>query len=466
MSSLFILIGFAAVMITVSWASRRQRLESNVSEFLLSSRDVGVVRGAFSIAISWVWAPAIFIAGLQAYTLGLAGAFWFIIPNILCFFLFAQVAKRLRKDFPEGFTLPEFIKHRFKSTRLHRAFLVIFFGYQLSAITINSVAGGTLIHLLTGMNFSLAVLAISGTALLYSIVGGFRASLLTDVIQMVIVLGLAGFMVPWVISEAGGLSSISGGLAGIDGVGRSILNPHLAWTFGIPMTLGLLAGPLGDQQFFQRAFAVKQDAVSATFNLGGMLFGLIPILLCLFGFIAANPNLSIEVIDPQMVAPAVITHFLPAWALGLFTLMAFAGLCSTIDSAYCALSSFAIADISHDSSPRKQIAQARWMMLFMGILGTGIALLQPQLLWIFLIYGALVSAGFFPTLFSVFSRNYSEKAAFWSVVLGLVIGLPLSVYSNVSGHENLVVWAAILSVAIGLVISLLSLTSRSAPSRI
>ncbi len=445
-------------MIGIGFLAKRKNTSSSIEEFLVSSRDLSIFRGSFSIAISWVWAPAIFIAGLQAYTKGLPGAFWFIVPNVLCFFLFAYVATALRKKFPNGFTLPEFVHDRYKSKKTHVAFLIIFFGYQLGAIVINSVAGGVLLNLLTGMDFAIATIGISATALIYSVIGGMRASVMTDVVQMIIVLGLALFMVPWVITQAGGLMAVQGGFGGVSGTFGNILDPKVAWAFGIPMTISLLAGPIGDQQFFQRAFSVKPRAIKKTFMFGGIIFGLVPIILCLLGFVAANPAFGIEVPDPQMVAPMVIRHFLPNWALLLFTLMAFAGLCSTIDSGYCAISSFAVADLTKKSeSEQKKIFRARMVMITLGIVGTLIALMQPKLLWGFFIYGALVAVGFFPTLFAIFSKRYTANAAFWSIILGFVLTIPFSIYANVSENENLVVFSAIASVAVGLLSSLLFL---------
>ncbi len=455
MSTLLLLLCFSLGMIALSFFGRSSKLNSSIEEFLVSSRDLSTLRGAFSIAISWAWAPAIFIAGLQAYTKGLAGAFWFIAPNILCFFLFAFVAYKLRNKFPNGFTLPQFIKSRFKTKRTHTAFLIIFFGYQLGAIIINAVAGGTLLNLLTGMNYQLAVGAISLTALIYSVIGGMRASVRTDVIQLIIVLGLAVILVPWVIINAGGMSAISGGLGGIDGLGANIFDPKIAWAFGIPMTISLLSGPIGDQQFFQRAFSVKKDKVIPTFVIGGIIFGLIPIILSLLGFIAANPSFGIEVADPQMVTPTVMAQFLPSGVLVLFTLMAFAGLCSTIDSAFCAISSFVVADITdEDEAQSVRIKKARIGMILMGVLGIGISLLQPKLIWIFFLYFALSSIGFFPTLFSIFSERYTEKAAFWSVIIGLIGAFPLALYANIGEDVDLRVLSSVLSIAIGGIVSL------------
>jgi len=441
-----------------------KRKEINNEKFLVANREVSWWRGAFSIAVSWIWAPAIFIVSLQAYTQGIAGAFWFIVPNILCFFVFAPMAIRLRRLMPEGYTLPEFILKRYNNDKkTHLAFLSVFFGYQLGAITINALAGGILLHILTGMNFSLAVISLSLVALIYSLISGLEASILTDVIQMLMILVLGFILVPWVIIKAGGLSVVMSGFGVITGEFGNMFNPWIAYSFGIATTFGLLSGPVGDQMFFQRGFAVKYKHILRIFVVGGLLFGLVPIMLSFLGFVAASPQYSslISVTDPQMVGPLVIGYFLPKAALILFVFMAFAGLSSTLDSAYCAISSLGTIDIykkyfNKDASDKKLLSISRKFMLSMAIIGTVIALLRPQLLWVFLIYGAMASAAFFPTILSLFWSRLDSRGAFWAVVFSLVIGLPISIYANVTGNVNLIVLSAVLSIGIGLIICLVS----------
>lgn len=428
------------------------------SSFLVAGRNVSWLRGAFSIAVSWIWAPAIFIVGLQAYTQGIAGTFWFIAPNILCFFIFAPLAVRLRKLIPDGYTMPQYILQRFEGDKkAHFAFLVVFFGYQLGAIIINALAGGLLLHTLTGISFSVAVLALSGIALMYSMIRGLEASILTDVLQMALILTVSVILIPWVIINAGGFDTVLAGLSGVTGEFGNIFDSGVAYSFGIAMTLSLIAGPFGDQMFFQRSFAVKKKDITKTFVVGGLIFGLVPIVLSLLGFIAAGTG--IEVADPQMVGPLVIASFLPKTALLLFVLMAFAGLASTLDSAYCAISSLGSIDIykkyiNRDAKDKKILNASRLIMIVMATIGTGIALLQPQLLWVFLIYGALASSALFPTILSVFWKRLTKQGAFWSITLSLLIGLPTSIYANITGNVDLIVLSSILSVGIGLAICL------------
>jgi len=84
---------FGGTMIAIVYFLTRKQFHSK-DAFLVARREVGWFRGALSIAVSWIWAPAVFIASMQAYTQGVAGAFWFIVPNVVCFFVFAPLAIR------------------------------------------------------------------------------------------------------------------------------------------------------------------------------------------------------------------------------------------------------------------------------------------------------------------------------------------------------------------------------------
>jgi SSS family transporter len=453
-----LLIVFGLVMFSVVWLKTRK--ENNADEFLVAGRVVPLWHGAMSIAVSWIWAPAIFICSMQAYSHGLPGVFWFIAPNILCFFIFAPLAVRLRRLMPYGYTMPEFIIKRYAGNKsAHLAFLTIFFGYQLGAIVINCLAGGALLHAVSGLDFSQAIIGISIIALAYSLFSGLKASIFTDIIQMIMVLLITFILVPWAVSSAGGIDVLRQGLAGIDGKDRDLLDPRIAFTIGIPMTLSLLAGPFGDQMFFQRAMAVREKDIVGTFVLGGILFGFVPIVLSLLGFIgvvlAKTDNITVS--DPQMIGPIVIAHLLPAGALYAFCLMAFAGLCSTLDSAYCAISSLVAVDVyrrycNQEASDKNIVRISRVSMVVLATVGTLIALLQPRLLWVFLIYGALVSAGMFPCILSVYWSRLTANGVVRAIWLSLLIGLPMSIYANVKEDPYVIVLAAIFSVSIGLIV--------------
>ena len=459
---------FGLIMIGLVWF--RTHREKHVDSFLVADRNVSTWHGAFSIAVSWVWAPAVFICSLQAYTKGLPGIFWFTAPNILCFFVFAAVATRLRKLMPDGYTLPEFIWQRFEGSKpVHLSFLIIAFGYQLGAIIINAVAGGTLLHLASGIDIQIAMGGMILVALAYSLLGGLKASIFTDVVQMLMILVFGLILVPWAIFVSGGVDSITNGLAGITGQHGNIFHPWIAYTMGIPMTISLIAGPISDQMFYQRSMAVKKENVVPVFVRGGLIFGLVPIVLSLLGFVgvtlAHTQGLVID--DPQMVAPIVIAALLPKFALYLFILMAFAGLCSTMDSAFCGMSALGSIDIfkryqNKAPTDRAMIKSARLFMVVGAVIGGAIAMTEPKLLWVFFIYGALASTGLVPTIVSLFWERITEKDIFIAIVISLVVSVPLSIYANVTENPHLIVVSSLAAVVIsGLMCCLSALMNGS-----
>ena len=187
-TGLVTLLVFGLSMIGIVYFLTRKQFNSK-DAFLVARREVGWFRGSLSIAVSWIWAPAVFIASMQAYSQGIAGAFWFIVPNIVCFFIFAPLAMRLRRFLPDGYTLPEFVLKRYDNDKkTHIAFLILYFGYQLGAIIINTLASGVLLHALTGISFYLVVILITVLVLVYAMMSGLEASIITDVIQMAMVL--------------------------------------------------------------------------------------------------------------------------------------------------------------------------------------------------------------------------------------------------------------------------------------
>lgn len=435
--------------------------EGHADGFLVADRKIGVWQGALSIAVSWIWAPAIFICSMQSYTKGLAGIFWFTAPNILCFFVFIPIATQLRRLMPKGYSFPDYIaEKRFPGERrTHLAYLTVYFGYQLGALVINSLAGGYLLYSVSGLPLMVAIVLFAAIPLLYTLGTGLKASVVTDAIQMIMVLGITFILVPWCLVESGGFQVVTKGLGGIDGKYDSLVNPWIAFTMGIPMTLSLISGPIGDQMFFQRAMATDERNIAKTFIYGGLLFGAVPITLSLLGFMAV-PLVQeglLHVSDPQIVGLEVISYLLPRAAVYAFTFMAFAGLLSTIDSSMVAISSLVTVDIykryfNIAASDADLLKVSRYGMVGLTALGSTIALMQPKLMWCFLIYGALASAGLFPAVLALFWRKLTAGAAFWAITLSLIVGTPLSIYANVKEDPHLIVLAAVLSVAIGLMV--------------
>ena len=469
-TGILLFVGYAIFILLLVWFTKGEK--ENSEDFLLMKRSLGVFQGSLSMAVSWIWAPAVFICSMQAYNQGLPGIFWFTFPNILTFFVFVPFALKLRKTFPNGYTVSQAFKQRFKDSKAHKASLVITFGYQLGAIVINCVAGATLINLLSGIPYLTGVLMMGGLALAYSLISGLRASVLSDVAQMLLVLVVAFILVPFAVSELGGISVLSKGLGGASGEFGNIFDLDVAYSFGIATTIGLIAGPVADQMFSQRAFAAKEGTITRIFVFAGLIFGLVPIVLSLLGFIGAAGVQEglFEIRDPQMVGPEVVGHLLPNWALGLFALMAFAGLTSTLDSAFTAIGSLTTIDLlgkidNDERSSVEKVKTARKGTVIFAIIGVAIALLKPQLLWVFLVYGALAASLFLPAFLMLFWEKITANGIFYGILSGFILGTPLSIFANVSENTHLIVLSAILGLMVAGIVAIVVSITGSKPKR-
>ncbi len=467
---------FGIVMFVVTaWGSRGERWKTQVG-FLAANRTVPWFLGALSIAVSWIWAPALFVSVQQAYQQGIPGIFWFTFPNILCLFIMAPLARRIREYLPSGYTQPEWIRHRFDE-KTHKMYLVPFFWYQLMAVTVQLYAGGSFVTLLTGIPLPIVMVILAVLVLAYAVISGMRASIITDWIQYALIFFGGLIILPWTIYAAGGWSAIAPGLGGITGQNTSIFDRQVAFNFGIVTTIGLISGVLSDQQHWQRAFAVFKPHLTKAYIAAGILFGIVPIGLSFLGFIGANPASGVALpsgVDASMIGVVVVAKFLPAWAVSVFVIMLLGGLCSTLDSGLLATSSLYAVNVCgytdaerevmekersgkeltvedrqiRDELDRKSVRRSRMAMVGMTLAGLAVALGViyipgfglKYLWWIFNTIAACVAV---PTVLSLYWDRLDSKGVFWGVLIAFLLGIPLFIYGNIIESTTITVLGSV-----------------------
>lgn len=460
-----LLILYGVFMIAITYFFARWKRYRSIQGFLVAERDVSWWLGATSIAASWIWAPALFVSVQSAYQQGLPGIFWFTFPNIIALLLYIFLAPRIREKLPYGYTLPQWIRYRLQSEKVHKMYLFPYFFYQLMAVTVQLFAGGHLVSFLTGIPFITAMLIMAITVLIYAFISGLESSFVTDFIQFILIVVGVVIVVPWVISVAGGWSSVNLGLGGASGQFRNIFDPGVAFSFGIVTAIGLLSGAISDQQYWQRAFAIKKSNLVPSFIFGAIMFGIVPIALSSLGFLAANSALGITLpagVDVSLIGVATVSHFLPLWAIGLFVVMLLSALYSTLDSGVVAASSLYVTDVVRYSDKEREILKkidqrvqltqeeqnigdalddrgvkhSRKAMFWITVLGLLVALAAnyipgfglKHLWWIFNTIAACVVV---PTVLSLYWNRLDARGVFWGVLVAFVVGVPLFIYGNI-----------------------------------
>ena len=447
---ILMIYGVAMLIATVLFTKK----ESNVERFCVGSRNESWVLSALSIAATWIWAPSLFVSTEKAYTAGAVGLFWFLVPNILCLVIFIPFASRIRKEMPDGMTLSGYMKKKYRSEGVKRAYLFQLLGLSGLSTGVQLLAGSQILSVSTGLSFWKVTIVLALIAFSYSQFSGIKASILTDAIQMIFMLVTCAIFMFF-----GGRSVPSGtiicGITGVHGEYTSLFCQEgikIFWEFGLPTAIGLISGPFGDQSFWQRAFAVKKEYLGRAFFVGAILFGTVPLSMGILGMIGAGTGY--EVSDLSVANFELISRFLPSWALIPFLFMIISGLLSTVDSNLCAVSSLT-TDIFGDKN-LKSTKGAMVALLIVGVLVANIPGITVTHLFLF--YGTLRASTLLPTIFTLKGVRLRANGIVGGIATALVVGLPIFAYGTIQdsgpyktiGSLATVILAGLVAVAVSI----------------
>lgn len=431
----------------MTWLTYRfvKNNRQSATYYNVGDRKTGTLRGALSIAATWIWAPALFAASTQAYTNGWVGLFWFLVPNVLTLLLMVPFAIRLRDKYPDGFTLSGFMRKRYDG-RVQKLYHLEMGTLSTLSIAVNLLAGSAVINMISGIPFWAASLILVGIVLAYTWRHGIKSSLLTDAVQMVLILGVLAVLVPAAIFNKGADALVAGlpGTLGVDGLFTES-GIGVALTFGIISAIGLFAGPIGDQSFWQRVFSIDRPKVGKSFALAAGLFALVPLSMSVFGFLAAGAGDAIT--NAGYVNVELIQAIFPAWVVVPFLFILLSGLLSTVDSQMLAISSLA-TDYTADVRKQKltMLVATAAALLIANIPGNTVLIM-------FMVYGTLRASTFLITVLTLADAPLRARAVFWGIVASMTVGFPLFIWGNVANLADVKLFGSIATVLLSGVIA-------------
>lgn len=232
------------------------------------------------------------------------------------------------------YTIPEFLEYRYNKTpRMIMSFGLLF---MYAGVTMATVlyAGGIGMHAIFGLDVDYAVWLIGGIAGLYTIYGGLKAVVWSDVIQGAALL-IGGIVVTVLAMNAvGGWDKF---VALSEGRLHTVLpanHPELPWT---AVFVGGMWLPnifyWGLNQFItQRTLAAK----SLSEGQKGILFGasiklIIPMIVVFPGIIAYELY-GAQITNADLAYPTLVKNILPVGLVGIMFAALFGATMSTLDS--------------------------------------------------------------------------------------------------------------------------------------
>ena len=433
------LLLYVAVMIGVGVVGYKRNID--LVELNVANRKVNWVQTAFSIAATWIWAPALFVASQRAYVDGVLGFFWFFVPNVLSLILFAYISTKALKKLSYEQTLPDLMGTVYQSKRVKNIYNVEVVFLLMMSTGVQLLAGGIVLNQITGINFGVLTLVLALVALLYSFVSGIKASIKTDAIQMIIIIVALIFA----LFYFGPTESIELGGFNLQPIGFfTEYNWQLFLGFGLTTTIGLLAGPIADQTFWQRAFSMEQKTVKKSFILGSLIFAIVPLGMAVIGFMASASGFVPNSVSN--VGLEYVLEYAPTLVSVLFILAIVSGLSSTLDSNMVAMGSV----LSNLNDRTKSVYYSRLGMVLIALFGILIANIPGiEIFWLFLFYGVMRSSVAVPTIVTMVAKKEpSEQSIFYGILGAFLFGVTTYAIGTLAGITTLRLTGTLLTIAI------------------
>lgn len=260
------------------------------SHHLIGVMGTAYSRGFVAMVIEW-----------GAILIGFNALLWIFLPFYL------------RNGF---YTVPEFLNRRFgPSVRATYAVLILL-TYVLVEVGAVLYMGALALYSLVGIPISYSIIVLAVVTGLYTILGGLRAVVWTEMLQLGVLLMGGIALAVATIRAVGGLPAV------LETQGQWDLllpasDPHFPWTMYLGGTLCISIFYCAANQFIvQRALAAKDEWHARM----GVVFTqylkfLMPLIIIVPGLVA--PKLFPNLARPDLVFPTLVENLLPTGLIGL-----------------------------------------------------------------------------------------------------------------------------------------------------
>ena len=327
---------------------------------------------------------------------------------------------KIRKEFPKGLTLTEFIKKRFGIGILKIClFLILFY------LTIFLIAEVTAIASLLNFISQVPLWITAGVTLiiclLYILRGGFTLSIITDKYQFTFIISII-------------LASLIIILSNIDLSSFEIIkknSPNLIdknylpnYTAGLTFFIAVAATNLFHQGNWQRVFSAKNNSILKS----SLIYSSIIIFFIVFwmGYSGLlSYSLNPKVIPDLAFFDLILNEKNSLLVIGIL-ILAMSLTLSTIDTLINAISSLIIVNgnqINKNLSGKKVKDQANIIILLLSVLVFILASKGYSILYLFLLADLLCCAAVITIFYGFFNKKINSKLATYSIICGLISGL-------------------------------------------
>ncbi|MGP8078931.1 MAG: sodium:solute symporter family protein, partial [Dehalococcoidales bacterium] len=369
MLPLIIVIIYFVVMIGLGLSTRKQA--KNAGSFFVAGRSGSTLFITGSLLATIIGASATLgMAGL-GFTRGLTGAWWILVGSVGLVVLGFLFARKVREY---GFyTLPGLVEKQYGRLPAMAASILIVVAW-MGVIAGQIIAAGSIMAVLGYGSPTLWIWISTAVFIFYTVLGGQRAVLKTDLWQTIIIfLGIFGGLA-FVLWKIGGFTGLKNDLpAGYFSFPVSAkFSPIQLINYLLLIGLTYVVGP----DMYSRIFSAKDGRVAkkSVFWTAGLL---VPLALgiTLIGMAAA-------VLYPHTASgqafPTVIKGVMPPVLVGLVLAALLSAVMSSAVTCLLSVSTILTTDVIHKFKPalseEKLIVISKWGIVVLGLLALAVAL--------------------------------------------------------------------------------------------
>ena len=428
---------------------------------------------AAAIVSAWTWAATLLQSSTVAYLYGVSGPFWYAAGATIQVLLFGILAIELKRKAPNAHTFLEIIRARF-GNGTHKIFLGFALTCNMIVTGMLLLGGAAVVNGLTGMDISLAAFMIPIGVMIYTLVGGLKATFVADYMHTVIIF----IVILTFVSMVFFISPVTGGIEGMyDKLAAAAqLHPVTSPTFaeggvveGDPSTYGnamgayltmasaggLIFGVINivgnfgtvfvDQAYWQRAIAAQPSSTVKGFLLGGMCWFSIPFTLATtmgLTAVALDVELTPEQVQLGLTVPAAASVMMGEIGAIMVLVMLFMAVTSAGSAELIAVSSLITYDVyrtykNPDADGKTLLKVSRGTIVAFGLGMGGIAVvllgMGLSLGFVYLAMGILIGSAVIPIALTITWSKTTRGGA----VAGALIGVMLSLltWTSVAASE-------------------------------
>ena len=437
----------------------------NSEWFNTAGRIIKTGLTAAAIVSAWTWAATLLQSSTVAYLYGISGPFWYAAGATIQVLLFGILAIELKRKAPNAHTFLEIIRARF-GNGTHKIFLGFALTCNMIVTGMLLLGGAAVVNGLTGMDISLAAFLIPVGVMIYTLVGGLKATFVADYMHTVIIFIVILSFVAMVFF----ISPITGGIEGMYDklVAAADLRPVLEPTFtpgepgnamGAYLTMasagGLIFGVINivgnfgtvfvDQAYWQRAIAAQPSSTVKGFLLGGMCWFSIPFTLATtmgLTAVALDVELTPEQVQLGLTVPAAASVLMGEIGAIMVLTMLFMAVTSAGSAELIAVSSLITYDIyrtyKNPNATGKQLLKvSRGAIVGFGLGMGGLAVILLgmglSLGFVYLAMGILIGSAVIPIALTITWSKTTRAGAVSGALIGVC--LSLATWTGVAASE-------------------------------